>query len=94
MPDGQDHVFTDYSNHPLRDLQIDLTICVGHARPRLKDVIGLKDGDILTLDKQTTDLVEVFVGDKLIARGELIETGEEGELGVRITDVLSGSAPF
>ena len=94
MPDGQEHAFTDYSNHPLRDLPIDLTICIGHARPRLRDVLNLTEGSILPLDRQMDDVVDLFVGEKLIARGQLIEVNEGAELAVQITQIFAGGSMF
>ena len=94
MPDGQEHAFTDYSNHPLRDLPIDLTVCIGHARPRLRDVLNLTEGSILPLDRQIDDVVDLFVGEKLIARGQLIEVNEGAELAVQITQIFAGGSMF
>ena len=44
---------------------------------------------VLALDKKVSDPVELYVGDRLIARGELEEVGEDGAggLAVRLTEV-------
>ncbi|MEO0401610.1 MAG: FliM/FliN family flagellar motor C-terminal domain-containing protein, partial [Pseudomonadota bacterium] len=45
---------------------------------------------VLTLDKRVDDPVDLFVGDKLIARGTLEEAegAEDGQLVVRLTEIL------
>lgn len=68
---------------------IEITISVGKARPLIKDLLTLGENAVLALDTKVDDPVELFVGDRLIARGELEELdGEnEGQLAVRLTEV-------
>lgn len=68
---------------------IEITISVGKARPLIKDLLALGENAVLALDTKVDDPVELFVGDRLIARGELEELdGEnEGQLAVRLTEV-------
>ena len=75
--------------HPLNAVALEVTISVGRARPTLKEMMSLGPNDILSLDKKVDDPVELFIGDKLIARGELqqLEGGEPGQLAVRLTEV-------
>lgn len=74
---------------PLRDIPIDITVSVGHARPAVGELLDLQENAVLTLDKKITDPVELYVGDRLIALGELqeLEGGEPGQLAVRLTKV-------
>ena len=47
---------------------------------------------MLTLDSSIDDPVELYIGDRLIARGELQELGDDsGRLGVRLTEVADFS---
>jgi flagellar motor switch protein FliN/FliY len=50
---------------------------------------------VLSLDSKIDDPVELYIGDRLIARGELqeIEDGS-GRLGVRLTEVADFSNDF
>jgi flagellar motor switch protein FliN/FliY len=76
-------------DHPLRLVPIEVTVAVGRARPLVRDLLGLAESAVLRLDRRIDDPVELFIGDRLIARGELIEIdgGEPGQLGVRLTEV-------
>jgi len=55
----------------------------------VRDLLRLKRDAILPLDRRVDDPVELYVGDKLIARGELteLEGDQAGQLGVRLTEV-------
>lgn len=71
---------------------IDVTISVGKARPLVSELVELRRDSVLTLDSKIDDPVELYIGDRLIARGELqeIEDGS-GRLGVRLTEVADVS---
>ncbi len=55
----------------------------------VRDLLALENESVLVLDKRIEDPVELYVGDKLIARGELQELDGEnaGQLAVRLTEV-------
>lgn len=69
---------------------VEITISVGRARPLIRELLTLGDDAVFPLDRSLDDPVELFIGDKLIARGELEELEEEGSglLGVRLTEII------
>lgn len=75
--------------HPFNRVPIEITVSVGRAHPLVRDLLRLKSEAVLVLDKRVEDPVELYVGDRLIARGELQELdGEQaGQLAVRLTEV-------
>jgi len=76
-------------DHPLNNIPIEISVTVGKARPLVRDLLNLGENAVLPLDKRVEDPVELFIGEKLIARGELqeVEGGEPGQLAVRLTEV-------
>ncbi len=67
---------------------IEVLVSVGRARPMIADLVKLHRDSVLTLDTGISDPVELYVGDRLIARGELQEMDDgSGRLGVRLTEV-------
>lgn len=80
----------DKNLNPFSQVPIEITISVGKARPKIKDLLQLEQDAVLALDKRIDDPVELYVGDRLIARGELqeLEGEEKGQLGVRLTEVV------
>lgn len=78
-------------NNPFTQIPIEITVSVGRARPLLRDLLRLKRDAVLSLDSRIDDPVELYVGDRLIARGELTEldAAEGGGLAVRLTEVVN-----
>ncbi len=76
-------------NNPFTSVPIEITISVGKARPLIRELLQLGENAVLPLDKRVDDLVDLYVGDRLIARGELEEMDGEnqGQLAVRLTEV-------
>jgi len=77
------------SSHPLHNLPVEVTISVGRARPLVRELLALEENAVLHLDKRIDDPVELFVGGRLIARGQLeqVTDNETGQLAVRLTEV-------
>lgn len=86
MPDDQSQV----PGNPLGKVPVEITISVGRAHPTVRELLGLKPDAVLQLDRTIDDPVELFVGGRLIARGELQEIEGEtgGQLAVRLTEVV------
>lgn len=82
-PAGSDGKSTAFMGVP-----IEIIISVGKARPLVSDLVNLRRDSVIALDSKIDDPVEIFIGDRLIARGELQEMeSEDGQLGVRLTEV-------
>jgi len=77
--------------NPFSQVPIEVTISVGRARPLVADLLRLGKDAVLTLDRRVDDPVELFVGDRLIARGELqeLDGDQAGQLAVRLTEVAN-----
>lgn len=74
---------------PFTRIPIEIRVTVGRARPTVRELLQLKRDAVLQLDRGVSDPVELYVGDRLIARGELEELDGEmaGQLAVRLTEV-------
>lgn len=88
LPDTQT-LASDVHN-PFTAVPIEITVSVGRARPLVRDLVMLGTNAVLTLDKKIDDPVDLYVGDKLIARGTLEEAEgtTDGQLVVRLTEIL------
>ena len=73
--------------NPLHHVPVEITVSVGKARPKLSDLLCMEQGAVLTLDTRVDDPVELYVGDRLIARGMLEETEDATLMAVRLTEV-------
>jgi flagellar motor switch protein FliN/FliY len=92
MTDDSDHRVAAQAaefDNPFSSVPIDITVSVGKARPTIRELLRLGPDSVLSLDRQLDDAVELYVGERLIARGELEAVEEEGreQLTVRLTEV-------
>lgn len=89
MADPQSSSDATTPANPFVQVPIEITISVGRAHPTVKELLQLTQDTVLPLDKRIEDPVELYVGDKLIARGELeeMEGDPQGRLSVRLTEV-------
>lgn len=71
-------------------IQVEVTIRLGGTQLSIAELSRLRPDDIITLDQQMSDGVEICVGEKVIAHGELI-SGEGDRLCVRI--LAAATAP-
>lgn len=70
-------------------VQVDVVVSVGQARPVIGELLAMRRDMVLPLSTRVDDPVQIMVGDRIIARGELEEMGDEtGRLGVRLTEVV------
>ncbi len=78
-------------SNPFAQVPIEITISVGKARPLVRDLLKLGQDAVLPLDRRVEDPVELYIGDRLIARGELQEMEGEhaGQLAVRLIEVAN-----
>lgn len=56
----------------LRDVELDLKIELGRTQMHLEDVLRLRRGSVVSLDKLAGDPVDVYVNGRLVARGEVL----------------------
>ena len=77
--------------NPFSQVPIEIIISVGKARPLIRDLLRLGPDAVLALDRKVDDPVELYVGDRLIARGELqeLDGDQAGQLAVRLTEVAN-----
>lgn len=89
MADPDTNELDALSETRFADVPIEITISVGTARPLIRDLLSLEEDSVLALDKSLDDPVELYVGEKLIGRGQLEEVDGEGsgKLGVRIVEI-------
>lgn len=78
------------SKNPFTSVPIEITVSVGKARPLIRDLVNLGENAVLALDKSVEDPVDLYIGDRLIARGMLEEAegDQAGQLVVRLTEVV------
>jgi len=71
----------------LNDVKLRVKIELGRSRMLVEDVLKLGEGSVVELDKLAGDPVDVYVNDRLVARGEVLVLNDN--FCVRVSDVIS-----
>ncbi|MEY4953440.1 MAG: flagellar motor switch protein FliN [Pseudomonadota bacterium] len=74
----------------LREVDVRLSVELGRADMKLKDVLALGEESVVMLERLTDELLDVHVNGKLIARGEIIAQGNR--FGLRIVEMAGQQA--
>ena len=69
------------------DIPLKVTVELGRTRMSVRDILQLAQGSVVELSKFAGEPLEVFVNDRLVARGEVVTVNEK--FGIRLTDILS-----
>ena len=70
----------------LSHVEMAVTVELGHTRMLLRDLLALRIGSIVELDRSAGAPVDVLVNGTVLAHGDVVVVDDD--LGVRITEVL------
>ena len=73
----------------LRDVELNVKIELGRSRMLVEEVLKLAEGSVVELDKLAGDPVDVFVNDRLVARGEVLVLNDN--FCVRVNEIVAGA---
>jgi flagellar motor switch protein FliN/FliY len=71
----------------LMDVSLPIAIELGRTSMAIEDILNLGPGSVVELDKLAGEPVDLFVNNKLLAKGEVVVIDEN--FGVRITSMIS-----
>ena len=69
----------------LLEVELDAAVRFGAREMELNELLELGPGDVVELDRQVADPVDLVVGDRIVARGEVVLVN--GNFGLRVTEV-------
>ena len=69
----------------IKDVKLPIRVRIGSKKMLLKDVLSMDIGSVIELDQLANDPLEILVGDKLIAMGEVVIV--DGNFGVQIGEI-------
>jgi flagellar motor switch protein FliN/FliY len=72
----------------MRDVELDVQIELGRTSMFLDEVLRLRRGSVVALDKLAGDPVDIYVNGRLIARGEVLVLNDN--FCVRVAELISG----
>ena len=71
----------------LSDVELDMRVELGRAELLIDEVLRLKEGSVVPLDKLAGDPVDILVNGRLIARGEVLVLNDN--FCVRVAEILA-----
>ena len=71
----------------LLDVEMEASLRFGSREMPLGEILDLGPGDVVELDRHVADPVDLIVGDKIVARGEVVLVN--GNFGLRVTEVAA-----
>jgi flagellar motor switch protein FliN len=71
----------------LLDVELEASLRFGSREMALGEILDLGPGDVVELDRHVADPVDLIVGDKIVARGEVVLMN--GNFGLRVTEVAA-----
>ena len=85
MTETQDQTQSSF----LDDIPVEVVVELGRTRMVLRDLAKLDTDDVVELNQPMDKPLDVVVGGKLIARGELVMVADR--MALRITEIVSSS---
>jgi len=71
----------------IEDVSLNVRIELGRSRMTIEEILKLRSGSVVTLDKLAGDYVDVLVNDRLVARGEVLVLNDN--FCVRVAEIVS-----
>jgi flagellar motor switch protein FliN/FliY len=73
----------------LQDLPVEVIVELGRTRMTIGQLATLDRDDVIDLDRSNDEPLDIVVGGKILARGEVVMQGDR--LALRITEMVEGS---
>ncbi|MEO1199921.1 MAG: flagellar motor switch protein FliN [Pseudomonadota bacterium] len=70
----------------LFDVPVKVSAILGRARMDVADLLKLGEGSVLELDRKVGEAIDIYVNDRLVARGEVVLV--ENKLGITMTEII------
>lgn len=71
----------------LLDVYLQVSVEVGRTRMTIQDLLQLGQGSVIELSKLAGEPLDVYINNRLVARGEAVIVNEK--FGIRVTDIIS-----
>ncbi|WP_354066378.1 flagellar motor switch protein FliN [Devosia sp. 2618] len=68
------------------DVPVRISVVLGRTKMPVSDLLRLDTGTVIELDRQVGEAVEIFINERLVARGEIVLV--ENKLGVTMTEII------
>lgn len=88
QPEDTDDTRTASDLQAVFDVPVNITAVLGRTNIEVADLLKLDEGDVVELDRKVGEAIDIFVNNRLVARGEVVLV--EDRLGVTMTEIIKG----
>ena len=81
---GEDKTAGDLA--PVFDVPVNISAVLGRANLSVAQLLQLGQGSVLELDRKVGEAIDIYVNNRLVARGEVVVVDER--LGVTMTEII------
>lgn len=71
------------------DVPVRISVVLGRTKVPVSQLLKMDVGTVVELDRQVGEAVEIYVNDRLVARGEIVLV--ESRLGVTMTEIIKAA---
>jgi flagellar motor switch protein FliN/FliY len=71
---------------PVFDVPVNISAVLGRAQMSVAELLKLAQGSVLELDRKVGEAIDIYVNNRLVARGEVVLVDER--LGVTMTEII------
>ena len=71
----------------LENIDVSLTVEVGGAEIKIRDLLRLNEGSVIELDRLAGDPLDILANGTMIAKGEVVMVGER--FGIRFSEIVA-----
>jgi flagellar motor switch protein FliN/FliY len=86
LPDTSDEDKTATDLAPVFDVPVNISAVLGRASLSVAQLLQLGQGSVLELDRKVGEAIDIYVNNRLVARGEVVIVDER--LGVTMTEII------
>jgi flagellar motor switch protein FliN len=90
--EAADHQNSDFAEksgadlEPVFDVPVQIAAVLGKTRLDIASLLALKAGSVLELDRRVGEAIDIYVNNRLVARGEVVMV--EDRLGITMTEII------
>lgn len=70
----------------IKNVPVRVSAVLGKTRVQVRDLLKLKSGSVVELDRKVGEAIDIHVNDRLVARGEVVIN--ENRLAISITEII------
>ncbi len=84
---GIDERISKENMRVLENIDVSLTVEVGSAEIKIRDLLRLNEGSVIELDRLAGDPLDILANGTMIAKGEVVMVGER--FGIRFSEIVA-----